>query len=211
MIKAEDLSFPGLYGITPSGWSAERLLAAVEQAMAGGAALIQYRDKPRPEPELAARLVALGRQHGVGVIINDDVELALACGAAGVHLGKDDGDLAQARQRLGAGAVIGVSCYDRIERAREAAAAGASYLAFGSLFDSPTKPAAVRCPPAVLGQARELGLPVVAIGGITAENVTEAVAAGADLVAVISDLFTAPDIRRRAMEYQKAFRPGAEP
>jgi thiamine-phosphate pyrophosphorylase len=139
-------------------------------------------------------------------VVNDDVELALAVDAAGVHLGRDDGDLTPARRRLGSGQLLGASCYDRLELAEDAVGAGADYIAFGSMFASPTKPAAVRAPLALLGAARRLGVPVVAIGGITLENAPAAIAAGADAVAVITALFDAGDIAARARAFSDLFR-----
>jgi thiamine-phosphate pyrophosphorylase len=138
-------------------------------------------------------------------IVNDDIEIALASGADGVHLGRDDGDLKAARSRL-QGKVLGVSCYNSLETARAAVAAGADYVAFGSVFASPTKPGAVRAPLALF--AHDLGVPKVAIGGITAENAPQLLAAGADAVAVLSDLFDAPDVAARAREYAKVFAHG---
>ena len=135
-------------------------------------------------------------------IVNDDVELALAVRADGVHLGREDGDLAAARARL-PGRLLGASCYDRPELARRAVAAGADYVAFGSVFPSPTKPAADRAPLALF--ALELGVPKVAIGGITLENAPQVLAAGADCVAVITDLFDAPDVAARARAYGRLF------
>jgi thiamine-phosphate pyrophosphorylase len=144
----------------------------------------------------------LCRAHGVPLIVNDDLELALAVDAAGVHLGRDDGALALARARLH-GRLLGASCYDRPEVARRAVAAGADYVAFGSVFDSPTKPAAVRAPLALF--ALDLGVPKVAIGGITLDNAPRVLAAGADALAVISDLFDAPDAAARASQYGRLF------
>jgi thiamine-phosphate pyrophosphorylase len=142
----------------------------------------------------------------VPLIINDDVELAVHCGAAGVHLGRDDADLATARARLGTGAIIGVSCYADLERAREAAAAGADYLAFGRFFPSQTKPEAVPADPALLAAARrELDLPLCAIGGITPANAAPLLEAGADLLAVIQGLFGQPDVRAAAARFQALF------
>lgn len=200
----------GLYAIADSATiEAPAFAEAVAAALAGGAALVQYRDKgddgDRRRRE-AATIVHLCRERGALAIVNDDPGLALAVGAHGVHLGRDDADPAAVRARLGADAVIGVSCYDDIERARRAAAAGADYVAFGSVYPSPTKPDAVHAPLALLGAARtELGLPVCAIGGITADRAPELVAAGADLLAVIGDLFTRADITARARCYARAF------
>jgi thiamine-phosphate pyrophosphorylase len=155
--------------------------------------------------EEARALAQLCRRHGVPLIINDDLELALEVGAAGLHLGIADGDLAAARALL-PGRILGASCYDRLELARRAVGAGADYVAFGSVFASATKPGAVRAPLALFGH--DLGVPKVAIGGITAENAPQLVAAGADAVAVLSDLFDAPDVAARARQYAKVFAHG---
>jgi thiamine-phosphate pyrophosphorylase len=190
----------GLYAITPEAGDVER---KVQLALEGGVAALQYRSKTR-NPAQAAAIVRLARDYDVPVIINDDVELALELGAAGAHLGRDDGDLRAARRRLGA-RILGASCYNQLERARAAVQAGADYLAFGSVFASPTKPAAVRAPLSLFGEAKALGVPLAAIGGITLDNAPQLIAAGADLLAVITDLFDAPDIRARARSYGKLF------
>lgn len=195
----------GLYALTPHDLTDPALIAAVAAALAGGAALVQYRAKGRADADTAGTLNNLCRDHGVGLIVNDDPELAAEAGAAGVHLGRDDPDIARARALLGEAAIIGVSCYNDLSRAEAATTAGADYLAFGSLYPSPTKPDAVACPPQTLTAAGDHGLPVVAIGGITVENAGAVIAAGADLVAVISDLFTAGDIRVRARQYAALF------
>jgi thiamine-phosphate pyrophosphorylase len=188
----------GLYAITPEG---PGLVEKVRAALEGGIALLQYRRKggARAEAEAIARLA---KEFRVPLIVNDDVELALAIGADGAHLGKDDGDFAAARKRL-KGKILGASCYDRLELARKAVAAGADYVAFGSVFASPTKPGAVRAPLSLF--RHDLGVPKCAIGGITLANAAEVIAAGADLLAVISDLFDAPDIAARARAYAKLF------
>ena len=190
----------GLYAITPeTGDLAHKLRLALE----GGIALVQYRSKARDRAQ-AVEMVSMARDYGVPVIINDDVELALELDAAGAHLGRDDGDLRSARKRLGP-RILGASCYNDLDRARAAVQAGADYIAFGSVFASPTKPAAVRAPLSLFGEARALGVPLAAIGGITLENAPQLIAAGADLLAVITDLFDAPDIRARARAYGKLF------
>jgi thiamine-phosphate pyrophosphorylase len=190
----------GLYALTPEGGDVER---KVRLALEGGVALLQYRSKT-PDRVRAQSVVRLAREFAVPVIINDDVALALELGADGAHLGRDDGDLASARQRLGK-KLLGASCYNDPARARAAVDAGADYVAFGSVFASPTKPAAVRAPLALFEDARALGVPLAAIGGITLDNAPGLIAAGADLLAVISDLFDAPDIRQRARDYGKLF------
>jgi len=190
----------GLYAITP-----ERLDRVAGAVGSGALCALQYRNKSADAAQQLreARVLAqLCRAHGVPLIVNDDIDLALAVDAAGVHLGRADGDLAAARARL-PGRLLGASCYDRLDLARRAVAAGADYVAFGSVFASPTKPAAVRAPLALF--AYDLGVPKVAIGGITLENAPQVVAAGADCLAVITDLFDAPDVAARARQYAKLF------
>ena len=198
----------GLYGIT-DGAAQPKLLTAVEAAIRGGARLIQYREKSTDAVRHAAEaraVLELCQGHGVLCIINDDVELAAAIGADGVHLGLDDGRVDAARVRLGPRAVIGVSCYDSLERALQAAHEGADYVAFGSFFASSSKPAAVRAPLSLLRDARtKLGIPLCAIGGITAQNGGELVQAGADMLAVIQGLFGAADVTAAAKDYAKLF------
>ena len=194
----------GLYAITPD--SADALLEKVEAALRGGLAALQYRNKSRPEKRAAeARaLRSLAGRYNVPFIVNDDVDLAVQVGADGVHVGRDDEALAAARGRM-PGKIVGASCYDSLERARSAVSAGADYVAFGSVFASVTKPAAVRAPLSLFAEARALGVPLCAIGGITIENAPRLVEAGADLLAVISDLFQARDIEARARRYAKVF------
>lgn len=193
----------GLYAIADTGVLAPRHFeTAVTAALAGGARVVQYRDKSGDRARRSAEaaiLVALCREHGAISVINDDAGLALAAGADGVHVGRDDGDPAAVRERLGRERILGVSCYDDLGRAREAVALGADYVAFGSVFPSATKPGAVHAPLELFARARdELDVPLCAIGGITADNAAEVFTAGADLVAVIGDLFRAEDIRARA-------------
>jgi thiamine-phosphate pyrophosphorylase len=206
MKRAERLR--GLYAITPEAADTRALVASAREALAGGAALLQYRAKraaPGVALEQARLLAAECRLHGALFIVNDALDLALACGADGVHLGRDDMDVAAARARWPQG-VIGVSCYASPEAARAARAAGASYVAIGSMFASATKPAAVRAPLAAIERARQAGgLPVCAIGGITPDNAGEAVAAGADMIAVISALFEAQDVRAAARSLSRFF------
>jgi thiamine-phosphate pyrophosphorylase len=185
----------GLYLITPDLADPAPLPARVAPLLAH-AAVLQLRLKRAAPPavaEVARALAAQCRAAGVAFIVNDDPPLAHAVGADGVHLGEHDGDVASARALLGAAAVIGVSCYDDLARARRLAAAGADYLAFGAFHPSPTKPQARRATPALLTAAAALGRPRVAIGGITPHNGRALVAAGADLLAVISGVFDADD------------------
>lgn len=200
----------GLYVITDSRLiPGNRLADSVARAIAGGAVMVQYRDKQHTAAQRAreaAELAAVCRRHAVPLLVNDDIELAVRIGAAGVHLGAADASPAHARDRLGDDAIIGVSCYNRLENARQAQAAGASYLAFGRFFPSPTKPDAVQARPALLADARrELDLPIAAIGGITPENGAELVAAGADLLAVIHGVFGATDVEAAARRYAALF------
>lgn len=196
----------GLYAIT-DGPRAD-LVDACAAALEGGARMLQYRDKSDDATRRLAEaraLQALCARFGVPLIVNDDVDLAAAAGAAGVHLGEDDAPIDAARARLGAEAIVGVSCYDSLERARRLAAAGADYLAFGAFFASPTKPQARRATLDLLRAAKPLGLPLVAIGGIDAGNAAALVEAGADCVAVISALFGAADVRAQARRFAALF------
>lgn len=195
----------GIYALTDPGLTpAEQLLPAVEQALLGGIHLLQYRDKHASNTERRQRaqaLQALCKQYDVPLIINDDVELALAVNAAGVHLGREDMSLTEARAALGADAIIGVSCYNQLQRAIEAAEHGADYVAFGSVYPSPTKPHAVRANPDLLLQAkRALTIPVCAIGGIDTGNAQALLACGIDLLAVISGIFAQNDIKSATRE-----------
>jgi thiamine-phosphate pyrophosphorylase len=195
----------GLYAITPDSADTESLVRKVEQALKAGVVMLQYRNKMISKDKRllqAKELAPLARGYGVPFIVNDDVEIALVVGANGVHLGKHDGDLALARSKL-PGKILGASCYDNLDNARAAIRAGADYIAFGSVFPSPTKPEAVRAPLSLFKY--DLGVPLCAIGGVTLDNAPTLIAAGASLLAVISDLFDAPDIGERATEYRKLF------
>jgi len=194
----------GLYAVTPDLADTALLVARVEAALEGGAGAIQYRNKTADaalKRAQAAALVRVRAMRGALFIVNDDVALAAAVGADGVHLGEDDGGIAAARAILGPDRIIGVSCYDDFARAEAAAAAGADYVAFGSFYASSVKPGARRADFALLGRAASLGVPVVAIGGITAANARELKQAGADAVAVISAVFGAPDVEAAARAF----------
>jgi thiamine-phosphate pyrophosphorylase len=198
----------GLYAITPDEPSTGRLLARVEPVLAAGACCLQYRNKKAHaslRAEQARELHALCVRHDVPLIVNDHVDLCLDIGASGVHLGGDDGDVAAARARLGPRAIIGASCYDDARLAIEAARAGASYVAFGAFHPSPTKPGARRADVSLLASTTALGLPRVAIGGIAPGDAPALVRAGADLIAVISGVFDAPDPAAAARAYLSAF------
>ena len=199
----------GLYAITPEEPDETRLLAMAQAALAGGARLLQYRDKLADAARrlrLAGALRDLCRQRGAGFIVNDDVALALQVNADGVHVGADDGDPAVVRRQLPAGMLLGVSCYADFARARAAEVAGADYVAFGAVCPSPTKQAAVRAPLDLFARCHAgLTVPACAIGGITLAEAPRIIAAGAAMLAVITDLFAAPDIAGRAAAYQHLF------
>jgi thiamine-phosphate pyrophosphorylase len=198
----------GLYAITPESDDLPRLLALVHAALDGGARLVQYRAKQlaaRERMHQAQSLLDLCRARGVPLIVNDDLDLAIALSADGVHLGRDDTDARTARARFPQG-ILGISCYGEPARAVQAAAAGADYVGIGSVFASSTKPGAVRSGLAALGEARrQARIPVAAIGGITASNAALAVDAGADMIAVISALFDSPDVTATARAFSRIF------
>lgn len=200
----------GLYAITDSALhTGDALEWAVERAIAGGASMIQYRDKcddARRRHAEAARLVRLCRRHRVPMIVNDDVELALEADADGVHLGRDDAELADARTRLGGDFIIGVSCYDDAERAVLAERSGADYVAFGAMFPSATKPGASRASIATIRMARErIRVPIAAIGGITPVNGASLLSAGVDMLAVVRGVFGHEDPAEAASRYIRLF------
>jgi len=198
----------GLYAVTPDLADTGALISKVQAVLAAGARVLQYRNKQADNQlrrEQAAALQGACRQWNALLIINDDVALARELDADGVHVGRDDSALAVARAQLGANKLIGVSCYDNLMRARTAASQGADYVAFGSFFASSVKPGAVRAPLSVLRDARSLGVPVVAIGGITLDNAGELIAAGADAVAVISALFAVPDAAAATRSFCELF------
>jgi len=200
----------GLYAVTPEVPRPSPPLATqVEQAIVGGARLIQYRNKggdPVERLRMARSLLAVCRAAAVPLIINDDPDLAARTGADGVHLGRDDPDPREARRRLGSEAIIGVSCYNQLQRALNAQEASADYVAFGRFFASTTKPLAVPATPTLLRQARErLAVPLVAIGGITPENGALPIAAGADMLAAVDAVFGQPDIRAAAAAFDALF------
>ena len=201
----------GLYAITSEAIcrSPDRLVAAAAEALAGGARLIQYRDKwhgAATRERNAHALRGLCHEFGALFIVNDDPVLAEAVDADGVHVGTADTPLAEARRRLGPDAIIGVSCSNSLERARAAQAAGASYVAFGRFFESGTKPDAPQADIALLRAARaEIRLPICVIGGLLPSNAGPLVGAGADMAAAVEGVFGAPDIEAAAREYSRLF------
>lgn len=199
----------GLYAVTPDDADSARLLARVRAALQGGARLVQYRNKLADAAlrhEQAEALCKLCHEFGAALIVNDDLEVALAVNADGLHLGGEDGSLAAARARLGPHKLLGASCYRALENAERAIAEGADHIAFGSFFVSTVKPGAVRSSPSLLTEAkRRFKVPVVAIGGITHDNAPLLIDAGADSVAVITALFGAPDIAQSARDFNALF------
>ena len=205
--RARARRIAGLYAITPDLADVGDLAARVAAALAGGAAVIQYRNKTADAACRRTQAAALARIHaarGALFIVNDDPALAAEVGADGVHVGADDGSVALAREIVGPDRIVGVSCYDDLSQAHAAVAAGADYVAFGSFFPSAVKPDACRADIDLLGQARIFAVPLVAIGGITAANAPTLFRAGADAVAVISAVFDAPDVEAAARQIAAA-------
>lgn len=200
----------GLYAITPDLPHTAELALRVEQALMGGAACIQYRNKSASRElrlQQARALAGLCRDRGVPFIVNDHPALAAELEADGVHIGSDDGPIAAAKSIAGPAKIVGVSCYNSLLRAEAAQVAGADYVAFGSFFGSPSKVETVAAPLELLREAKaRLRVPVVAIGGITARNAGQVIEAGADAIAVISAVFLAPDVREAAQELAALFR-----
>jgi len=196
----------GLYGITVD--NDLRVIDNVTAALKGGCQIIQYRDKSREASEkinIALQLKSVCEQYDAVLIINDDVDLALACNADGVHVGKEDAAVQQARAKL-PNAIVGVSCYNQLDRALKAQENGASYVAFGRFFSSKTKPDAVQANPELLRVAKaQLSIPIVAIGGITMNNAESLIEAGADSIAVIQGLFVQNNIESVAARFSKLF------
>lgn len=199
----------GLYAITSQPRDTEQLIEQVSQALAGGARIIQYRDKSSDHVrriDEAQALLNLCHEHQAPLIINDDIELASRIQADGIHLGQQDTALNDARNRLGEHCIIGISCYNDFSLAQRAAADGADYIAFGAFFPSGTKPSALAASPDLLHRAKqELEIPVVAIGGITPHNAAALLDAGADMLAVIQGLFAQPDIKLAARAFSSLF------
>lgn len=199
----------GLYVITPDEQDTGRLVAKVEAALQGGVSILQYRNKlanHKLQTQQARAILPLCRQYGVPLIVNDSIKLCLTLDADGVHLGADDGNLAEARARLGANKIMGASCYNRFDLALSAQQAGADYVAFGACFASSTKPHAPVAPLDLFVQAcQKLKVPSVAIGGITLENASKLIDAGAHSIAVINAIFSADDIKSTTQQFTKLF------
>ncbi|WP_261843759.1 thiamine phosphate synthase [Aliamphritea ceti] len=210
--RASDPRLQGLYGITDSQLmpNLNSMLFQVEAALRGGCGIIQYRDKStgaKQRQQQAAALLDLCHQYDSLLLINDDIELAQAISADGVHLGQGDGNHADTRNILGPNAIIGITCHDDLQLAEQACSYDADYVAFGAFFASKTKPNAKPAPMHLLHDAKQnLPVPVVAIGGITVDNAHQIINAGADMLAVVHSLFSAEDITARAQSFQQLFR-----
>ena len=189
----------GLYAITPDTADTDLLLQKVESALQGGINILQYRNKAashKLQTQQARAILPLCRQYNVPLVINDSVKLCLTLDADGVHLGAEDGKLAEVRKRIGRDKILGASCYNHFDLALSAQQAGASYVAFGACFASITKPNAPVASLDLFKRAKvELNIPAVAIGGITLQNAAQVIQAGADAIAVINAIFNADDIK----------------
>ena len=198
----------GLYAITPDEPDTGRLLARVEVVLAAGVSLLQYRNKGGGDTvrrTQAQMLQPTCARYGVPLVVNDEWRLAAEIGADGAHVGEHDGELVAARKALGPTAILGASCYDSLQLARAAVEAGASYVAFGAFFPSPTKPLARRASLDLLRDSLPLGVPRVAIGGLTPDNARTLTHAGCELLAVISGVFDAPDPAAAVDAYRRCF------
>ncbi len=206
----ENSPLQGLYAITDEQLMPENIFSQkAEQALAGGTRIIQYRDKSnnlQKRFQQASLLCKLGEKYQAICLINDDVELAKAVNAQGVHLGRDDISLTQARQTLGENAIIGISCYNDLNLAIAAEKATASYVAFGAIFPSPTKPNAIVAGLNIILKAKQqLAIPICSIGGITDDNIHQVIQNGSDMVAVISSLFSSQNIPHSAKKLSNHF------
>jgi thiamine-phosphate pyrophosphorylase len=199
----------GLYAVTPDMADTDLLLQKVEAALQGGINMLQYRNKAanhKLQTQQARAILPLCRQYNVPLIINDSVKLCLTLDADGVHLGADDGNLAEVRSRIGKDKILGASCYNRFDLALSAQQAGASYVAFGACFASQTKPNAPVAALDLFTRAKtELNIPTVAIGGITLQNAPQVISAGANAIAVINAIFGADDVKLASQQFSKVF------
>lgn len=199
----------GLYAITPDEADTHLLLSKVESALQGGISVLQYRNKQanyQLQTQQASAIHTLCQQYQVPFIINDSIEICQALDADGVHIGADDGNIAEIRAKLGTNKILGASCYNRFDLALSAQQAGASYVAFGACFASSTKPHAPVASLDLFKQAKmQLHIPCVAIGGITLNNAPLVMDAGANAIAVINAIFNADDVKATAQEFAQLF------
>jgi thiamine-phosphate pyrophosphorylase len=199
----------GLYAITPDLSNTGELLKKTQQVLAGGAQLVQYRNKSADDAlrrEQAGLLLQLCREYRVPLIINDHIELAVALDADGVHLGRDDMSISDARKQLGQNKIVGASCYNHLELALRAQALGSDYAAFGAFFPSTTKTDTVPVPASLIGQAKQkITIPLVGIGGIRLTNAATVIQSGCDAIAVCNDLFATENSAAQAEQYARLF------
>ena len=199
----------GLYAITPDMADLNTLIQKTQSAIEGGAFMVQYRSKIQDRAvkmQQCAAILRLWREYDVPCIVNDDAEMCRVLKADGVHLGENDDNIAEVRRILGEDAIIGSSCYDQLDRAKQAQKEGASYVAFGAMFPTPTKPNAPRATLELLREAkREIHIPIVAIGGITVNNAHDVIEAGVDAIAVITSLYESNSIKETAETFLKMF------
>lgn len=199
----------GLYAITPDMADLNTLIHKTQLAIEGGAFMVQYRSKIHDRDvkmQQCAAILRLCREYDVPCIVNDDVEMCHILEADGVHLGENDDNIAEVRHILGEDAIIGSSCYDQLNRAKQAQEEGATYVAFGAVFPTPTKPNAPRATLALLREAKsQIHIPIVAIGGITMNNAHDVIETGVDAIAVITSLFEAKTIKETADTFLKMF------
>jgi len=199
----------GLYAITPDSADLNTLIQKTQWAIEGGAFMVQYRSKilnRDVKMQQCAAILRLCREYEIPCIVNDDVDMCRILEADGVHLGEKDDNIAEVRHILGENAIIGSSCYDQLDRAKSAQKEGASYVAFGAMFPTSTKPNAPRATLALLKEAkREIQIPIVAIGGITVNNAHDVIKTGIDAIAVITSLYEAKNIKETAETFAKMF------
>ncbi len=211
MKKSLSSSIKGVYAITPDIADTDLLIRKVEAALINGVSILQYRNKQanhKLQTQQARALLPLCRQYAVPLIINDSLKLCLTLDADGVHLGADDGNLAEVRARIGADKILGASCYNRFDLAITAQNQGADYVAFGACFASNTKPHAPVADLSLFRQARtELNIPSVAIGGINLQNAVQVIEAGADAIAIIQAIFAADDVKLASQQFSQLFKP----
>lgn len=203
------MQIKGLYAITPDMLNTELLCQQVEAVLQGGASIVQYRNKAADislRLRQATAILALCRSYNVPLIINDHLDLCAQIDADGLHLGNTDCDLGASRRLLGDNKILGASCYNDLDLALKAEAAGASYVAFGACFSSETKPEAVSASLKLFAEAKQkINIPLVAIGGITVENAPQAIAGGANAIAVVGALFGADDIRDTSRQFANLY------
>lgn len=205
----DSFTIKGLYAITPDSADLKTLIQKTQLAIEGGAIMVQYRSKIQDSDvkmQQCAAILRLCREYEIPCIVNDDVEMCRILRADGVHLGEKDDNIRDVRRTLGEAAIIGSSCYDQLNRAKSAQKDGASYVAFGAMFETPTKPSAPRATLELLREAkREIQIPIVAIGGINVNNAQDVIKTGVDAIAVINSLYESKTIKETAEAFTKMF------